>query len=55
MELEGNIMKTRNPKKVQQMTLEGRYTREEILKRTVDEIRERAHLTRNLKKYCRWN
>jgi len=34
------------------MKLEGRSTREEILKSTVDEIRGKVHQRTNLKKYC---
>jgi hypothetical protein len=35
------------------MKLEGRSTREQILRSTVDEIRGKVHQTRNKKKYCK--
>jgi hypothetical protein len=35
------------------MKLEGRSTREQILRSTVDEIRGEVHQRRNLKKYCK--
>ena len=37
------------------MKLEGRSTRQEILKSTVDEIRGKVHQARNIIRYCIWN
>ena len=53
LEREGPPDKKKSLEKIQYMKLEGRSTRLEILKSTVDEIRGKVYQTRNLKKYCR--